>query len=384
MQSHRDLPLRLNQWCNVIRWEFKQPTPFLRTREFLWQEGHSAFATEKETLDEVYKILELYTNVYEKLLAIPVIPGHKTEKEKFAGAQLTTTCEAYVHVNGRGIQGATSHFLGQNFSKMFGMQFEDPDQPGQKRFAYQASWGMSTRTIGAMIMIHGDDKGLVLPPKVASKQIVIIPCGITSSTPELEKNHLISVCNELLNRLKNEVQIRAILDDGDHYSPGWKFNHWELKGVPIRIELGPKDLALNRFVAVRRDNGIKESYDLLDAPIQMLNLLDKIQNDMFENAKTLMKKNLVVTESWSTLLEKLECKAIIMAPFCGRISCEDNIKKDSVKDEMEENATMGPLMGAKSLCIPIEQPKPIAPDTRCVHPSCDQKAKFYTLFGRSY
>lgn len=381
VQSHRDLPIRLNQWCNVVRWEFKQPTPFLRTREFLWQEGHSAFASEKETLEEVYAILELYAAVYEQLLAIPVVRGRKTEKEKFAGGQMTTTCEAYVHVNGRGIQGATSHFLGQNFSKMFGLQFEDPDNAGQKCFAYQSSWGISTRTIGAMVMIHGDDKGLVLPPRVACKQVVIVPCGITASTTAEQKTNLLNACKDFKNQL-TEASIRVQLDDDEHYSPGWKFNHWELKGVPIRVELGPKDLADGKFVAVRRDNGQKESYDLVNGVQQIENLLQLIQKDMFDRASKLLNDNTTTTESWSVFLEKLDMKSIIMAPFCGRPDCEDQIKKDSTKEDATDAS--GPLMGAKSLCIPLKQPKQLADGAKCIHPDCGQLAQFYTLFGRSY
>ncbi|UXI15184.1 hypothetical protein NH340_JMT01127 [Sarcoptes scabiei] len=381
VQSHRDLPIKLNQWCNVVRWEFKQPTPFLRTREFLWQEGHSAFATEQEAMDEVLAILELYAEIYENLLAIPVIRGKKTEKEKFAGGQMTTTCEAYVHVNGRGIQGATSHYLGQNFSKMFGIQFENPDLVGEKCFAYQNSWGMSTRTIGALVMIHGDDKGLVLPPKVAPKQVVIVPCGITATIQDDEKKNLLGACEKFKIKLAQH-NIRVVLDDDDHHSPGWKFNHWELKGVPVRVEIGPKDLIANECVAVRRDSGVKESFSLEDAEQKIINLLNTIQNDMFLKAKQILNNNLIVTESWSKLLELLDKKSIIIAPFCGEIVCEDQIRKDSTNDEGCEES--GPLMGAKSLCIPFDQPKKLAQGTVCVHPDCHREAKFYTLFGRSY
>lgn len=181
VQSHRDLPIKLNQWCNVVRWEFKHPTPFLRTREFLWQEGHTAYATKDEATTEVYQILDFYRRVYEDLLAIPVVPGQKTEKEKFAGGDFTTTVEAYIKAAGRAIQGATSHHLGQNFSKMFDISFEDPVNGKDKLYAYQNSWGITTRTIGVMIMVHGDDKGLIVPPKVARYQAVIVPCGATKT-----------------------------------------------------------------------------------------------------------------------------------------------------------------------------------------------------------
>ena len=193
VQSHRDLPLKLNQWNNVVRWEFKHPQPFLRTREFLWQEGHTAFANYNEAEEEVYQILDLYASVYKSLLAVPVIKGKKTEKEKFAGAAWTTTVEAFISASGRGIQAATSHHLGQNFSKMFNIEFENP-KTNQKQYAYQNSWGLTTRTIGILTMIHGDNIGLVLPPKVACYQIVIVPCGITSALSKDDEEKLIEKC----------------------------------------------------------------------------------------------------------------------------------------------------------------------------------------------
>lgn len=382
VQSHRDLPIRLNQWCNVVRWEFKQPTPFLRTREFLWQEGHSAFAGKEEALEEVYKILGYYAAVYEELLAIPVVKGRKTEKEKFAGGDMTTTVEAYVDVNGRGIQGATSHFLGQNFSKMFNLTFEDPNENGNKCYAYQNSWGLSTRSIGALIMIHADDKGLVLPPRVAAVQVVIVPCGITVNTSQDERKSLLDACQVLGGDLK-KGGLRVEIDDRDHYSPGWKFNHWELKGVPIRVEIGPKDLAKGEFVSVRRDSGAKQSWKLTEALSQLESLLETIHKDLFARAKRVRDDHLVVTESWQEFLKKLEQKCIMMSPFCGEPQCEDAIKKDSAKDEAEEVGG-GPLMGAKSLCIPFEQPKQLDANAKCIHPDCKRKAAFYTLFGRSY
>ncbi|ELW72561.1 Bifunctional aminoacyl-tRNA synthetase [Tupaia chinensis] len=232
VQSHRDLPIRLNQWCNVVRWEFKHPQPLLRTREFLWQEGHSAFASFEEAAEEVLQILDLYARVYEELLAIPVVKGRKTEKEKFAGGDYTTTVEAFISASGRAIQGATSHHLGQNFSKMFEIIFEDPKTPGEKQFAYQNSWGLTTRTIGVMTMVHGDNMGLVLPPRVACVQVVVIPCGITNALSEEDKEALIAKCNDYRRRLLS-ADIRVRVDLRDNYSPGWKFNHWELKIVQI-------------------------------------------------------------------------------------------------------------------------------------------------------
>ena len=206
-QSHRDLPIKMNQWCNVVRWEFKHPTPFLRTREFLWQEGHSAFATKAEAEVEVMQILDLYRQVYEDLLAIPTVPGRKTIKEKFAGGDYTTTVEAYIKAAGRAIQGATSHHLGQNFSKMFNISFEDESKgKGIKEFAYQNSWGITTRTIGVLIMVHADDKGLVIPPKVSRYQAVIVPCGATKT--DEDKAKLFGACKDLENQLKCTFLVR--------------------------------------------------------------------------------------------------------------------------------------------------------------------------------
>merc|ERR1719334_2282598 len=247
IQSHRDLPIKLNQWDNVVRWEFKHPQPFLRTREFLWQEGHTAFATFPEAKEEVMTILDLYRQVYEKLLAIPVVRGKKTEKEKFAGGDFTTTVEAYVPASGRAIQGATSHHLGQNFSKMFNIVFEDPNNPDskEKMFVHQNSWGLTTRTIGVLVMVHGDNKGLVLPPRVAKVQVVMVPVGVTDANRE----KVFKATNEYQD-IFSKAGIRIKIDDREKYTAGWKFNHWELKGVPIRIEIGPRDIEKDEFVAV--------------------------------------------------------------------------------------------------------------------------------------
>lgn len=382
IRSHRDLPLRLNQWCNVVRWEFRNPQPFIRTREFLWQEGHTAFATKEEAENEVYTILDIYSQVYENLLAIPVIKGKKTEKEKFAGADFTTTTETYVEANGRGIQGATSHHLGQNFSKMFEIVYEDPET-SEKQFVYQNSWGLSTRSIGAMVLIHGDNTGLVIPPRVAQIQVVIVPCGITATLKESEKDHLYNKCSEFQSMLE-KANVSVKVDFRDNYSPGWKFNYWELKGVPIRVEIGPKDLKKNQFVAVRRDTGEKLTLNMDSAPASIIELLDNIHETLYERAKKKMHDHLCVTYDFSEFCNKLDKRFIIQAPFCGEISCEENIKKDSARNADDNLEPGAPSMGAKSLCIPFAQPDKLKPDTKCIHPKCDRKAKCFTLFGRSY
>ncbi|CAG9789086.1 unnamed protein product [Diatraea saccharalis] len=383
IQSHRDLPYKLNQWNNVVRWEFKQPQPFLRTREFLWQEGHTAFRTPQEAGEEVLQILDLYARVYEELLAIPVIKGRKTEKEKFAGGDYTTTVEAYIPASGRGIQGATSHHLGQNFSKMFEIVYDDPDTQ-EKAYVYQNSWGITTRTIGVMVLVHGDDRGLVLPPRVAEIQVIVVPCGITASSTADDRKSLIDSCKNLVDEFL-AAGIRAEGDYRDNYSPGWKFNHWELKGVPIRVELGPKDMARGEIVAVRRLTGDKLTLKRTQAPGELAALLEKTHDEMFAKATKDRDERLSIHTKWSDFTEALEKKHILMAPFCGEISCEDNIKKDSARNDDDATSDVkAPAMGAKSLCIPFEPPRQISDADVCIHPACKSKPKFITLFGRSY
>ncbi|XP_043503419.1 bifunctional glutamate/proline--tRNA ligase [Polistes fuscatus] len=385
IRSDTELPLRLNQWSNVVRWEFKDPKPFLRTREFLWQEGHTVFANKKDAEEEVLVILDMYAKVYQDLLAVPVIKGRKTEKEKFAGSDYTTTVEAFISTSGRAIQGATSHHLGQNFSKMFNIQIEGAVEGEEKTYVYQNSWGLTTRTIGVMIMVHGDDKGLVLPPNVASIQAVIVPCGITATTTLQQREQLMSECLKLENDLSKDESLRIKSDYRNNRTPGWKFNHWELKGVPVRIELGPKDLEKNQVTFVRRDNCQKMTASREEAVVFLRNLLNEIQSSMLNKAKKTLDDHIKKVEEWALFIVELNKKNLLLSPFCGEVSCEDNIKADSARDDGGEEA--GALsMGAKSLCIPFEQPQTSIPlyNLKCIHPSCKNKPKFYTLFGRSY
>uniref|UniRef100_A0A8D2Q6K6 Bifunctional glutamate/proline--tRNA ligase n=1 Tax=Varanus komodoensis TaxID=61221 RepID=A0A8D2Q6K6_VARKO len=379
IQSHRDLPIKLNQWCNVVRWEFKHPQPFLRTREFLWQEGHTAFSTYEEAAEEVLQILDLYARVYEELLAIPIVKGRKTEKEKFAGGDYTTTVEAFISASGRAIQGATSHHLGQNFSKMFEIVFEDPRIPGEKQFAYQNSWGITTRTIGVMTMIHGDNMGLVLPPRVAGVQVVVIPCGITNSLSEEDREALMTKCNEYCKRLLT-ANLRVRADLRDNYSPGWKFNHWELKGVPVRLEVGPRDMKNHQFVAVRRDTGEKSTFAESEAVDQLRRVLEDIHTNLYNRAAEDLKSHMVVANTMEQFQNELDSGKIVQIPFCGEIECEDWIKKTTARDQDLEPGA--PSMGAKSLCIPFKPLCELQNGAKCV---CGKNpAKFYTLFGRSY
>ncbi|KAK6029339.1 proline--tRNA ligase [Ostertagia ostertagi] len=360
------------------RWEFKHPTPFLRTREFLWQEGHTAFANPDDAIQEVFQILDLYAGVYTDLLAIPVVKGRKSEKEKFAGGDFTTTVEAYVPCNGRGIQGATSHHLGQNFSKMFDISFEDP-ATGGKMYAWQNSWGLSTRTIGAMVMIHADDSGLVLPPRVASIQAIVLPVGITAQTTDEQRKQLIDTADQLAKTLVN-ADIRAEADLRDNYSPGWKFNHWELKGVPIRLEVGPKDLAANQVTAVLRYNGKKLAIKQDELVSEIKRLLEMIHVEMYNKVLAARDAHMKTCYDFEEFKQLLDEKFILLSPFCGEIACEDEIKKASTREDADAGAAQ---MGAKTLCIPLEQPKDKLPD-QCLFPSCKNKAKFFALFGRSY
>lgn len=362
------------------RWEFKHPQPFLRTREFLWQEGHTAFATFNEAKEEVMVILDLYRRIYEELLAIPVVRGKKTEKEKFAGGDYTTTVEAYIASAGRAIQGATSHHLGQNFSKMFDIVFEDPET-NEKKFVYQNSWGITTRTLGVLTMVHGDNQGLVLPPRIADIQVVIVPCGITASLSAEDRQGLYDECKAYEASFKS-VGIRVEGDYRENYSPGWKFNHWELKGVPLRMEVGPRDVKNKQVVLVRRDNAQKltEKKDGLTARVQ--NILEEVQKAMFDKSKKELDENMVVVKKWDDFVKALDKSKIIQAPFCGVEECEDEIKEMSKADgDLEPGA---PSMGAKSLCIPFQQPGPIEKGMKCVRPSCQKEPQFFTLFGRSY
>ncbi|CAG8718197.1 11004_t:CDS:2 [Funneliformis mosseae] len=393
IRTHRDLPLKLNQWCNVVRWEFKNPQPFIRTREFLWQEGHTAHFTKEEADTEVYQILELYRQVYEDMLAFPVIKGIKSEKEKFAGGLYTTTLEGFIPTTGRGVQAATSHCLGQNFSKMFDIVIEDPSAPAgpdgkdaKKMYVWQNSWGISTRAIGVMVMVHGDDKGLVLPPRVAATQVVVIPCGITSKTTEDEKKCVEDKINYVVKEMKSSG-IKAKADLRENYSPGYKFNHWELKGVPIRLEIGPRDLSKQQTLMVRRDNGVKEPIPLADLTSRISDTLKCIQKDMFDRAKKVYDDHVKLVLKWDDFVPNLDNKNFVLAPWCEEEKCEDSIKEKSTRHNTEQEAEdeKAPSMGAKTLCIPLEQPSdpPIIPgETKCV--SCGGLAKRYTLFGRSY
>lgn len=382
IRSHRDLPLRLNQWNSVVRWEFKHPQPFLRTREFLWQEGHTAHLTLQQANDETLQILDWYSKIYSELLAVPVVKGRKTEKEKFAGSQFSTTCEGYIPATGRGIQGATAHCLGQNFSKMFNIVVEDPEGSDKPKIhVWQNSWGLSTRVIGVMVMVHSDNKGLVLPPRVAETQVVVIPCGLTAKTTAEDRKAVLDGAKAVDSDLfKNGVRSHA--DMRENYSPGWKFSDWELRGVPLRLEVGPNDVKKQQVTAVRRDTGAKMAIPLADLSKAVPELLETIHNDLYAKAKKAYDDHIVELDNLDDFVPNLNKKNVIVAPFCGEEECEDDIKDRTAKrDDDEAYDERAPSMGAKSLCIPFGRPTP-AEGVKCV--GCGKQAAFYTQFGRSY
>ncbi|PGH12620.1 proline-tRNA ligase [Helicocarpus griseus UAMH5409] len=392
IRSHRDLPLRLNQWNSVVRWEFKNPQPFLRTREFLWQEGHTAHLAETDARDEVLQILEHYAQVYEELLAIPVIKGQKTEKEKFAGGLYTTTVEGYIPATGRGIQGGTSHGLGQNFSKMFGITVEDPHaKPGEKKaplHVWQNSWGLSTRTIGIMVMVHSDNRGLVLPPRVADVQTVIVPVGVTAKTSDGERASLYAEADALATVLE-AAGVRVEVDKRDN-SPGWKFNDWELRGIPLRIEFGPGESAGHFVTTSRRDIPGKDGKGTIPIPelgTQVPALLETIQADLYKRAEATFHSHVKQITSWDDFTPALNEKNLCLIPHCLTEQCEDEIKDMSARKVEEETGeaqdAKAPSMGAKSLCIPFEQPEGVEKGlTKCTNPNCDKPAEKWCLFGR--
>ena len=396
IRSHRDLPLLLNQWNSVVRWEFKHPMPFLRTREFHWQEGHTAHLTQEGAEKEVLEILDHYAGVYEQLLAVPVIKGRKTENEKFAGAFFTTTLEGYIPATGRAIQGATSHCLGQNFSKMFGITVEDPSaKEGEKKerlFVWQNSWGLSTRVLGVMIMIHGDDRGLVIPPRVAKIQVVIVPAGIKASHSEESKAKVYDEIEKIVQRLK-KVDVRVHADLRDGYSPGFKFAEWEQKGIPLRVEFGPGEMEKGILTTSRRDltkdQGAKGEIKVDELETAVPALLETIYSDLYNRADAEYKKHVNKMTNWDDMVPALNNKDICLIPFCLTPKCEDEIK-DQTKRSAEEQSDVpqdekAPSMGAKSLCIPFDQPGGIEKGvTKCLNPKCENKAEAWCLFGRSY
>ena len=355
IQSWRDLPLKINFWNTALRAEIKATKPFLRTSEFLWQEGHTVHSTKEEAEQEVIKILDIYKNTVEEELAIPVTTGKKSEKEKFVGAEYTTTMES-IMPDGKALQMGTSHFLAQNFSKPFEVKFADKDNV--EHFAWQTSWGVSWRLIGAMIMAHGDDKGLVLPPKVAPMQVVIIPIYKNDN----DKENVITKVNEIANilELKN---IRIHIDSREELTPGYKFNDWELKGVPLRIEIGPKDIENQSMVLAKRYNHEKMKMGLNEVE-KIVTILDEIQTEMLKKAKTEAAGNTIDIENYDEFKVKMEKGGFFNSPWCGKVDCEEKIKEET---------------GAEIRVIPFNSENT---SKKCIY--CKQQSTSVPIFARGY
>ena len=324
IKSWRDLPLKINFWNTALRAEIKGTKPFIRTSEFLWQEGHTVHTTQEEAEKEVLKILDIYKSIIEEELAIPVISGKKSEREKFVGAVYTTTMES-VMPDGKALQMGTSHFLGQNFSKPFEVKFADKDNV--ENFVWQTSWGVSWRLIGAMIMTHGDDKGLVLPPKVAPIQVVIIPIYYTDD----DAQKVLKKANELQNNIISK-NIRVHIDDRDQLTPGYKFHDWELKGIPLRIEIGPKDIEKNKVVLVKRYNKEKTDISFDDVAGKLDGVLVDIQKQMLISGKKVLDEMIHNISSYDEFKSQIEKGGLLQTPWCGKQECEEKIKEETGAD----------------------------------------------------
>lgn len=352
IQSYRDLPLLLNQWCNVVRWE-KTTRPFLRTSEFLWQEGHTAHATAEEAQEETLQQLRTYRAFMEDVLAVPVICGRKSENEKFAGAYATYTLEAMMQ-DGKALQMGTSHNLSDHFAKAYDIQYLSRE--GRLEPCYTTSWGVSTRMIGGIIMVHGDDRGLVMPPRVAPVQVVILPIA-------MHKPGVLEKANELLESLK-AAGLRAQLDDRDQ-SAGWKFNEWEMKGVPVRVEVGPRDIENGQVVAVRRDTLEKQALPMENLADTLKELLDAVHDGMFQKALAFRETKTVKASTFDELAAGVQ-NGFVLAPWCGCSDCEDEIRAKT---------------GATTRCMPFDDAA-VPEDAVCIH--CGKPAVTRMYFAKSY
>jgi len=356
IKSWRDLPLKINFWNSALRAEIKATKPFLRTSEFLWQEGHTVHSSKEEAENEVREILKIYKDVVENELAIPVITGTKSEKEKFVGAVYTTTMESMMP-DGKALQMGTSHFLGENFSKPFDVKFLDKDN--NEKYAWQTSWGVSWRLIGAMIMVHGDDKGLVLPPKVAPIQVVIVPIYYSKDVAEKIKSKALEIAKNL-----EQHNIRVFLDQRDELTPGFKFHDWELKGIPLRIEIGPKDLEKQKVVLATRHNREKIDLPIADIEKSIESKLIDVQKNMLIAARKILDNTTKEASDYAEFKNKLEDGGFIQSKWCGNQECEEKIKDET---------------GAEIRIIPFDSKNT---DGKCIY--CNNQSKFVSIFARGY
>ena len=356
IKSWRDLPLKINFWNTALRAEIKGTKPFIRTSEFLWQEGHTVHATKDEAEKEVMEILKIYKKTIEEEIAVPVVTGKKSEKDKFVGAVYTVTLESLMP-DGKALQMGTSHFLGQNFSKPFDVKYLDENNV--ETFAWQTSWGISWRLIGGMIMTHSDDKGLVLPPKLAPIQVVIIPIYYSKE----DRGKIVQEAKKIQDVL-TDVEIRTQLDDRDQVTPGFKFHDWELKGIPIRIEIGPKDVAKNQVVMARRYNQTKESISIDKLSRAIAAELENIQQQMFDAAKKILDERISAVSQYEQFKAELENGKMLSCSWCGKQECEDKIKEET---------------GAELRVIPSDDGKKVE---TCIY--CKDNGAANVLFARGY
>ncbi len=359
IKSYRDLPVLINQWCNVVRWEMRTRL-FLRTTEFLWQEGHTAHATYEEAEEETLRMLNVYADFAEREAAVPVIQGRKSESEKFPGALVTYCIEAMMG-DRRALQSATSHNLGQNFAKAFDIQYLDRNN--ELQYCWTTSWGLSTRLIGAIIMVHGDDKGLRLPPRLAPIQAVIVPIYKSDE----ERSQVLEVARQTLKKLQAHG-VRVHLDDREEYTPGWKFNEWELRGVPVRVEIGPRDVEQDQVVLARRDLAGKEGKQTVPQgrlPEALTRLLDDIQQNLFRQAREFREKHTYEPKDYEELKQAVE-QGFAWAYWCGSAECEAHIQEETK---------------ATNRCIPLDQ-EPVPQGAKCVR--CGKPAKERAIFARAY
>ena len=353
--SYRDLPLKINFWNTALRAEIKATKPFLRTSEFLWQEGHTVHATQEEAEQEVRMMLNLYQDVIENYLGVPVVAGLKSDKEKFVGADYTTTVEGLMP-DGKALQMGTSHLLGQNFSKPFEIKYLGKDT--KEHFAWQTSWGVSWRLIGAIVMVHGDDKGLIIPPLIAPIQIIIVPIH-RDKDAQLVKEHAKLILAKLTN-----ANIRAHVDDRDEYTSGWKFNEWEMKGIPLRINIGPRDIEKGQVEFVRRDNREKVHVEEKEMTVIATDLLQQIQKQLFNKATEFRNSNIQSPTSYPEFVNAVEKGGFVRSLWCGSIKCEDKVKQDT---------------GADIRVLPFDQS---SSNGNCI--VCNNMAKKIALFARAY
>ncbi|MBW2982417.1 proline--tRNA ligase [Candidatus Woesearchaeota archaeon] len=354
IRSYRDLPFRSNQWNNVVRWEFKHPVPFLRSREFLWNEGHNVYSNTKDLDKDRESILKIYSDFMKDYMALPGLLGKKSDKEKFAGAVATYSIELMLP-NGKAIQGPDYHDDGQNFAKAYGIQFLDESE--KKQYAYQSTYAFTTRMLGVMIAIHSDDKGLVIPPRLAENKVVIVPILFEDT-----KEKVLEEAKKLGKELK---QFSPLVDAREEYNPGWKFNEWELKGIPIRIEIGPKDIEKKQAMVVKRTGG-KEAVKISDLKKIIPKLLDKIHDELYKNAEKLLKTSITKADTKEELIKAVKEKKIALTPMCGNEECEDYIKDKTG--------------GAKTLNMPLEQPD--IKGKKCIW--CNKEAEYLIYVGKSY